>query len=51
MKVKLAKQGYYGGDPDKVGKAPVTTVLNILCYETFEADYKLASKELNDGNK
>ena len=37
--IKVAKLGYYGGNPDKVREAPVTTILDVLHYETFEADY------------
>ncbi len=49
MACRLAKAGYFGGDPDAVLSAPVTTVLTILHYETFESDYEAAYTELNKG--
>ena len=48
MSVRIAKQGYYGGDPDKVLKAPVDTIMNILSFERYESEYQLALGELND---
>lgn len=45
--LKLAKEGYYHGDPDKVLTAPVTTVLNILHYEGFVTDYERAYTAIN----
>jgi hypothetical protein len=47
LRVKIAKLGYYGGDPHKVGEAAVTDVLDILAYESFENDYTTTERELN----
>lgn len=47
LRVKVAKLGYYSGDPHKVGEATVTDVLDILAYEAFEADYATTERELN----
>jgi hypothetical protein len=47
--VKLAKLGYYKGDPDAVLAAPITTVLSILDYEVFENDLVAAYSELEGG--
>jgi hypothetical protein len=47
LRVKIAKLGYYGGDPHKVGEATVTDVLDILAFESFEADYTITERELN----
>lgn len=47
LRVKIAKLGYYGGDPHKVGEATITDVLDILAYEAFEADYTTTERELN----
>lgn len=44
--IMAAKNGFYGGNPDEVAEAPVTTVLNILRYQKFEADMKMTSLEL-----
>ena len=47
MRVKVAKLGYFGGDPSKVGEAKVTDVLDVLAYECYEADYAETERELN----
>jgi hypothetical protein len=47
LRVKIAKLGYYCGDPHLVGEATVTDVLDILAYEAFEADYMTTERELN----
>lgn len=49
--MRLAKLGYYGGDPDNVRVAPVTTVLDVLNYEAFESDYQETDRELNADNQ
>ena len=46
--IRLAKMGYYGGNPDSIKKAPVDSVLQIINYENFEIDLRAAYKELND---
>jgi hypothetical protein len=46
--VRLAKMGYYGGNPDLIKRAPVDSVLHIINYENFEIDLRAAHKELND---
>jgi len=40
--------GYYGGDPDKVRKAPIDTIMNILHFEKYEREYQETLGELND---
>lgn len=47
IRVKVAKLGYYGGNPSLVGEAPVTDVLDILAYESFQSDYITTERELN----
>jgi hypothetical protein len=49
--LRLAKSGYYNGDPDNVLKAPVSMVQNILHYENFEADLKNAYMELDNESR
>lgn len=39
--------GYYGGDPHLVGEAPITDILDVLAYESYEADYIRTERELN----
>jgi hypothetical protein len=50
LSVRIAKMGFYGGDPDKVLKAPVTTIMNILAFERYEYEYQETFGELNDGS-
>lgn len=45
--VRLAKEGFAGGDPEKVLRMKVTTVLDILAYSNFAIDYQAAASELN----
>lgn len=45
--MRLAKAGYFGGDPVAVMNAPVDVVQSILDYEIFEGDYKAEYAELN----
>lgn len=47
MRVKVAKLGYFGGDPSKVGEARVTDILDVLAFEKYEADYIATERELN----
>jgi len=49
--LRVAKLGYYGGNPDEVKNAPVDTVMGVLNYEKFEADYKETTRELNNESK
>lgn len=46
--LRLAKKGYYSGNPDNVLKAPIDTVLNIIKFEALEneieAFYRNASE-------
>lgn len=45
--IGIAKKGYYCGNPENVLNAPVSMILSILNYETFENDYKQTYAELN----
>ena len=40
MALKLAKAGYYGGDPERVGKGRVDIVLKAVQYEGFLNEYE-----------
>ena len=44
--IMTAKNGFYGGNPDKVAEAPVTTVLNIMRYHKFENELKTTALEM-----
>ena len=45
--LRLAKAGWFGGDPEKVLEAPGDIVLAILQYETFSAQYERRFIEIN----
>lgn len=47
MALKLAKDGWWGGDPGKVLAAPVDEVLDAFAYESFRADYESEMIRLN----
>lgn len=44
--VKLAKAGYWGGDPGAVKRAPTDEVLAAYDYEDFCSEYEAADYEL-----
>ena len=44
---KLAKAGYFGGNPSNVMEADVRTVFDVLSFERFESDYISVYNELN----
>lgn len=46
--IRLAKLGYYGGNPELIRKAPLDVVLQIISYENFANDLQTAQRELND---
>lgn len=45
--VKLAKAGYYSGDPKAVLSAPTDIVMAAIQYEKFLTDYESTYMELN----
>lgn len=45
--LKMAKMGYYGGDPINVLNARVDMVISIMEYEKFQNDYENTYWELN----
>jgi len=48
---RLAKAGYYNGDPQKILKAPIDIIIGILNYEAFEMDLKEAWNEIIEEGK
>lgn len=48
ISVKLAKAGYFNGDPEKVLQAPADIVQNILDYEDFASEYEEEYLALNE---
>ena len=47
ISLRVARAGYYGGNPAFVRQAPADDVLSILSYENFLNDYELTEHELN----
>ena len=45
--LRLARGGWFGGDPGRVKSAPVGDVLNALSYEGFADLYSEVEYELN----
>jgi len=45
--LRLAKAGYYGGDPGAIKRAPVDDVLNVLSYDVFLSEYDSVEYEIN----
>lgn len=48
--LRLAKIGFYGGNPERILKAPVDIVLRMLDYEQFEADLSKAYEDIAKGS-
>lgn len=47
--MRLAKIGYYNGDPEAVKNAPVDVILDLINYESFESKLEQAYRDLNTG--
>lgn len=43
----MAKQGFYGGDPDRVRRARVDDVVNVLGYTSFLNELEDVVREMN----
>ena len=48
ISVRVAKGGYYSGDPGKVKQAPIDDVFRILDYENFLSEYEFTEYKLNE---
>lgn len=44
--MRLAKAGYYNGNPEKILTAPIDIIINILEYEKYEADLIQAYEDI-----
>lgn len=49
ISLRLAKAGWWEGDPGKIMRAPADEVLAAVQYENFLSDYEYATYELNKG--
>lgn len=47
MALKLAKAGWWQGDPGKILRAPADEVIGALSYEAFLSDYEQAVYDLS----
>ena len=47
MALRLARGGWFGGDPGRVKASPVGDVLNALAYEGFVGEYEAVEYEMN----
>ena len=45
--LRLAKAGYWQGDPGRILKAPADEVMAALQYENFCGEYEHAAMDLN----
>lgn len=45
--LRLARAGYFSGDPMQVLNAPVDVVQDAIAFEAFETDYKTEYSLLN----
>lgn len=44
--MRLAKAGYYSGNPKAILEAPIDVVIDILNYEAFESDLSQAYDDI-----
>lgn len=49
--MRIAKEGYYGGDPQKVLEAPVDMVMTLIEYTLFQNEYERISYVINSEDK
>ena len=49
--LRVAKAGYFGGDPERVLNARVDLVMAALEYEAFTADYEREYIRINKGQQ
>jgi hypothetical protein len=49
--LRLAKEGFWGGDPEKVLRARADHVVEAVQYLTFLGDYERAYVDMNRPNE
>ena len=50
--LRLAKEGFMGGNPDAILKAPTATVIAMMEYTNYVGEYQETYMELNkEGSK
>jgi hypothetical protein len=45
--MRLAKEGYWSGDPERIYQAPVDVVMKTIWFEDFSIEFENAVNELN----
>ena len=45
--LRLAREGFWGGDPQKIHEAPTNLVLDAWEFINFQAEYEETSLEIN----
>lgn len=48
ISMRIARSGYFGGDPARVRAASIDDVFRILEYENFLSDYEFTEYKLNE---
>ncbi len=46
--IRIARAGYYGGDPSKVRQASIDDVFRVLDYENFLSEYEFTEYKINE---
>jgi len=49
--IRLAKDGYYGGDPQAILNAPVSIIQSLIDYQRFTSHYEDEYLALNKVKK
>ena len=49
--IKLAKVGYFSGNPVLIRQAPLDIVLQVMEYERFEFQVQYAYREIKNENR
>ncbi len=45
--LRIAREGFWGGNPDQVSQAPTNLVLDVLEFINFQTEYEETAAELN----
>lgn len=49
--LRLAREGYGGGDPEKVLQMRADVVMAAVAYEVFRSDFQRTTFDLNKGKE
>jgi hypothetical protein len=48
ISIRIARSGYFGGDPAQVRAASIDDVFRVLEYENFLSEYEFTEYKLNE---